>query len=58
MPVREAVDFAREYAGGRAVAIHDGLLNDNGLRVVTGVMIGLLSAREIDFARVPSGTDL
>jgi L-ascorbate metabolism protein UlaG (beta-lactamase superfamily) len=58
MPVREAVDFAREYAGGRAVAIHDGLLNDNGLRVVTGVMTGLLSARDIDFVRVASNTDL
>lgn len=58
MPVRDAVDFAREYAGARAAAIHDGLLNDNGLKIVSGVMTGLLESREIDYVRVAPGADL
>jgi len=58
MPVREAVDFAREHSNGKAVAIHDGLLNENGIRVVSGVLSGLLEARGIDYVRLSPGTDL
>jgi L-ascorbate metabolism protein UlaG (beta-lactamase superfamily) len=58
MPVREAVDFARAYARDRAVAIHDGLLNDNGLRVVSGVLSGLLDGRGIEYKRLASGSDV
>ena len=58
MPVREAVDFAREHSSGAAVAIHDGLLNDNGLRIVSGVLSGLLAARDIHYVRLSPGSDL
>ena len=58
MPIREAVDFARSYARNRAVAIHDGLLNDNGLAVVSRVLHGLLAPAGVDYVRVTPGSDL
>jgi L-ascorbate metabolism protein UlaG (beta-lactamase superfamily) len=54
----ETVDFARAYAGSRAVAIHDGLLNENGLAVAGRILNGLLGARGIEYVRVDSGTEL
>ena len=56
MAVREAVDFARAHAGGTAVGIHDGMLNDNGLAVVDRVVTGLLAASGIEFVRLSSGS--
>ena len=58
MRIGEAVDFARAYAASRAVAIHDGMLNDNGLAVVGRVLEGLLGARGIQYTRVRPGSDV
>jgi L-ascorbate metabolism protein UlaG (beta-lactamase superfamily) len=54
----QTVDFARAYAGSRAMAIHDGLLNANGLAVVDRTLDALLSPRGIEYVRVDSGTQL
>jgi L-ascorbate metabolism protein UlaG (beta-lactamase superfamily) len=48
----EAVEFVRQVAPGRAHPIHDGLLNDVGLKVFD-TMIGNLSGR--DYARLGAG---
>lgn len=58
MRLREAVDFARAYAASRAVAIHDGMLNDNGLSVVRRVLEGLLGASGIEYAQVQPGSEV
>jgi L-ascorbate metabolism protein UlaG (beta-lactamase superfamily) len=58
MRLAEAVDFARAHASGQAVAVHDGLLNDNGLTVTGRVMGGLLEASGQEFRRVAPGEDL
>jgi L-ascorbate metabolism protein UlaG (beta-lactamase superfamily) len=57
MLLREAIDFARRHSGGRAVAIHDGLLNDTGLMVSGGNAGRLLGANEIEYVRVEPGTE-
>jgi L-ascorbate metabolism protein UlaG (beta-lactamase superfamily) len=58
MRLGEAIDFARRHSGGRAVAIHDGLLNDTGLTVSGGNAGRLLGAHEIEYVRVEPGTEL
>jgi L-ascorbate metabolism protein UlaG (beta-lactamase superfamily) len=58
MRLAEAVDFARAHAGASAVAVHDGLLNDNGLTVTGRVLGGLLEASGQEYRRVQPGTDL
>jgi L-ascorbate metabolism protein UlaG (beta-lactamase superfamily) len=56
--VSEVADFARAVGAPRSVAIHDGLLNDNGLTVVGRVLSGLLDDDEHAYQRVTPGTDL
>jgi len=58
MRLGESIDFARQYSGRRAVAIHDGLLNETGLMVSGGNSERLLGAHDIDYVRVEPGTDL
>jgi L-ascorbate metabolism protein UlaG (beta-lactamase superfamily) len=58
MRLADAIDFARQHSAGRAVAIHDGLLNETGLKVGGGVCERLLSAHHIDYVRVEPGTEL
>ncbi|MDQ4085610.1 MAG: MBL fold metallo-hydrolase [Actinomycetota bacterium] len=58
MRLAEAVDFARKHTGGAAVAVHDGLLNDNGLAVTDRMMGGLLEARDVEFRHVAPGDDV
>ena len=58
MRVAEAVDFARAHAEGTAVAVHDGLLNDDGLAVTERMMGGLLEASGQRYLRVVPGSDL
>jgi L-ascorbate metabolism protein UlaG (beta-lactamase superfamily) len=58
MRLAEAVDFARAHASTSAVAVHDGLLNDNGLTVTRRVMGGLLEASGQEYRRVQPGSDL
>lgn len=48
----EAIDFVRDAAPGRAMAIHDGMLNDNGFSVVDRLM-GSMSGT--DYVRLQTG---
>ncbi|WFE26730.1 MBL fold metallo-hydrolase [Solwaraspora sp. WMMD791] len=55
MKLSEAVDFVRAVAPRRALALHDGLLNDAGHRVTDNLMGKLAGC---DYARLPAGTTL
>ena len=58
MRLAEAIDFARRHSGRRAVAIHDGLLNDTGLMVSGGNAGRLLGTHDIEYVRVEPGSEL
>ncbi|MBQ1074492.1 MBL fold metallo-hydrolase [Micromonospora sp. C31] len=49
----ESLDFLRAVAPRRAYALHDGLLNDNGLNVLNGNFARL---SEVDYRRLEPGT--
>lgn len=52
--VAEVADFGRAVGAPRSIAIHDGLLNDTGLRVFGRVLGGLVEG----FEMVASGSDV
>jgi L-ascorbate metabolism protein UlaG (beta-lactamase superfamily) len=57
LKVSEMIDYAREVGPSRAYAIHDGLLNENGL----GLMANLLRVAQPDgaeYARLEPGTSV
>jgi L-ascorbate metabolism protein UlaG (beta-lactamase superfamily) len=54
--ISEVIDFGRSVGAARAVAVHDGLLNDTGLGVV-GRNLELLLG-ETAYERLQPGTDL
>ena len=54
--ISEVIDFARSVGAGRALAVHDGLLNETGLSVV-GRNLGILLS-EGSYERLEPGTDL
>ena len=54
--ISEVIDFARSVGAGRALAVHDGLLNETGLSVV-GRNLGILLG-EGSYERLEPGTDL
>jgi len=56
--ISEVVDFSRTVGAGRSVAVHDGLLNDNGLGVVGRVLGGLLDDDEHVYERLVPGNDV
>jgi L-ascorbate metabolism protein UlaG (beta-lactamase superfamily) len=56
--ISEVIDFGRSVGAKRAVAIHDGLLNDNGLGVVGRSLDNLLGGRDVAYERLQPGTDL
>lgn len=58
MRLAEAVDYARAYGSETVVAVHDGLLNDNGITVTERVLGGLLESSPAEFRRLQPGTDL
>jgi L-ascorbate metabolism protein UlaG (beta-lactamase superfamily) len=58
MRLGETIDFARRHSARRAVAIHDGLLNETGLQVSGANSERLLGAHDIDYVRVEPGTEL
>jgi L-ascorbate metabolism protein UlaG (beta-lactamase superfamily) len=58
MRLAEAVDYARAHTAGAAVAIHDGLLNDNGLTVSGRVLGGLLEKAGKEFRWPSAGTEV
>jgi L-ascorbate metabolism protein UlaG (beta-lactamase superfamily) len=57
MRVSEGVDFAREVAAARNLAIHDRVFSEAGLSIVDG-HFGALLDRAQTFARIPDGDDL
>ena len=58
MRLAEAVDFARAHASGMALAVHDGLLNDDGLAVTQRMLGGLLESSGQEYRRLVPGSDL
>lgn len=56
LKVSEMVDYAREVAPRRAYAIHDGLLNANGLQVMQTWFTKAGEALDATFTRLEPGT--
>jgi L-ascorbate metabolism protein UlaG (beta-lactamase superfamily) len=56
--ISEVIEFDRAVGARHSVAIHDGLLNENGLGVVGRVLGGLLPSADHSYERVAPGTDL
>jgi len=56
--ISEVADFSRSVGAARSVAVHDGLLNDDGHRIVGSVLGGLLDTEEHSYERVLPGHDL
>lgn len=54
----EVADFCRAVGAPRSMAIHDGLLNDTGLRVFGRILGGLLDTDQHGFELVAPGIDL
>ncbi|MDQ3615613.1 MAG: MBL fold metallo-hydrolase [Actinomycetota bacterium] len=54
----EVVDFARTVGAPKTVAVHDGLLNDNGLGLVGDLVSGLLEGSGQVYERVAPGQDI
>ena len=54
--ISEVIDFGRSVGAPRAVAVHDGLLNDTGLAVVGRNLERLLG--QTGYERLQPGTDL
>ena len=54
----EVVGFGREVAAPRALAVHDGLLNETGLGVVGRNLESLLASHDVVYERVEPGTDV
>jgi L-ascorbate metabolism protein UlaG (beta-lactamase superfamily) len=56
--VSEVIDFARSVGAPTSVAVHDGLLGENGLKVVGGLLTGMLEQHELAYRRVPPGEEI
>ncbi len=56
--ISEVIDFGRAVGASRAVAVHDGLLNDTGLSVVGRNLELLLGRSEVGYERLAPGNDL
>jgi L-ascorbate metabolism protein UlaG (beta-lactamase superfamily) len=54
----EVIDFARAVGAPRSVAIHDGLLNDQGLALAQRLVGGMLEATGQRYDRVAPGSDI
>lgn len=56
--ISEVVDFARTVGAPTNLAVHDGLLNANGLGLAERVVTGLLEPSGQSYRRLDPGTDL
>lgn len=56
LKVSELIDYAREVAPSRAYAVHDGLLNDNGLTVLNNWLRVAAEPLDATFSRLEPGT--
>jgi L-ascorbate metabolism protein UlaG (beta-lactamase superfamily) len=54
----EMIDYAREVAPSRAFAIHDALLNDNGIGIAQRMLELAAAPSGADFAWVEPGTEI
>lgn len=54
----EVIDFVKTVGAPRTVAIHDGLLNDRGLKLVQRLVGDQLAELELEYMRVKPGTDV
>jgi L-ascorbate metabolism protein UlaG (beta-lactamase superfamily) len=54
----EVVEFGRTAGAPRAVAVHDGLLNDTGLAIVGRSLETLLDAKGVRFERLEPASDV
>ena len=51
----ELIDYVREIAPARAYSVHDGFLNDSGLKLVDGLLGSLAEDRGADIRRLAPG---
>ena len=58
MTALDLIDYLRAVAPKRAFAIHDGLLNDWGLRVLDAALEGEAKHAGADIRRLPAGTSV
>ncbi|MBM9461105.1 MBL fold metallo-hydrolase [Nocardioides sp. zg-536] len=58
MRASEGIDFARSVGAARNVAIHDAVYSPEGLGFADGLFGRLLGARDLDYVRLASGSDL
>jgi L-ascorbate metabolism protein UlaG (beta-lactamase superfamily) len=58
MKASELIDYVNEIGPRRAFSVHDGFLNDAGLKLVDGLLGSLAEERETDIRRLPPGTSL
>jgi hypothetical protein len=56
LKVSEMIDYAREVAPRRAYAIHDGLLNANGLGLMRSLLKVAAAPTGAEYARLEPGT--
>ena len=58
LKVSEAIDYGREMAAPRALAIHDAVYSETGLAVVDGHLKRFLGARDLEYVRLSPGDEL
>jgi L-ascorbate metabolism protein UlaG (beta-lactamase superfamily) len=58
LKVSEAIDYGREMAAPRALAIHDAIFSEAGLGVVDRHLKRFLGARDLEYLRLAPGGEL
>jgi L-ascorbate metabolism protein UlaG (beta-lactamase superfamily) len=58
LKVSEAIDYGREMAAPRALAIHDAVYSEAGLGVIDGHLKRFLGARDLEYVRLAPGDEL
>lgn len=58
MKAPEMINYLREVAPARAIAVHDGLVNDVGLQLVEGLLAGEGKQQGGDFRRLAPGESI
>jgi L-ascorbate metabolism protein UlaG (beta-lactamase superfamily) len=58
LKVSEAIDYGREMAAPRAVAIHDAVYSEAGLGIIDGHLGRFLGARDLEYVRLKPGAEL
>jgi L-ascorbate metabolism protein UlaG (beta-lactamase superfamily) len=58
LKVSECIDYARDVAAARNVALHDAVYSEAGLNIADGHLTRFLAARDQQYTRLPWGADL